>query len=319
MPTSVGATVDDTAADAPAAVAPRGGSSRAALGLIGAMRPRQWVKNVLVAVAPAAAGVALHRHVLARTAIVFVAFCLVASGTYLVNDVRDREADLRHPKKRSRPIASGVVPASLAVAAAVVLLCGGTVFAFALNWRTGLIVSLYVAESVAYSLGAKRIAVVELGFVASGFVLRAIAGGVASSLPLSSWFLVVISFGALFVAVGKRVAEFHALGEGRVSHRAVLGEYTIGFLESALTLCAGVTVTGYCLWAFSVDKSGLGVHHDQLWIQLSVIPVVIAVLYVLLQLDAGRGGEPEDLVLHDRTVQVLGALWIVLVAIGVYR
>jgi decaprenyl-phosphate phosphoribosyltransferase len=284
-----------------------------------AMRPRQWIKNALVVVAPVAAGVAFHHVVAERTAVCFAAFCLVSSGSYLLNDVRDAEADRLHPGKRARPIAVGDLSPELAVAAMVVLVAGGLALGTAVTWRLGVVLGLYLAQSVAYSLGVKRIAVIELGFVASGFVLRAIAGGIASALPLSSWFLVVISFGALFVVVGKRLAEFHELGDGAVGHRSVLGTYTRGFLESALTMCAAVTVTGYCLWAFAIDRNGLGLHHDQLWIQVSVAPVVLAVLYVLLQLDSGRGGTPEDLVLKDRTVQVLTVLWIALVAVGVYR
>lgn len=283
------------------------------------MRPRQWIKSAIVGIAPAASGEAFHHQVLVHTAYAFAAFCLVSSGTYLLNDVRDREADRLHPGKRERPIAVGEVPASLALAAMAVLMVGGLALAWFVTWRLALVIGIYVAESMGYSLGAKRVAVIELGLVASGFVLRAVAGGVATGLPLSSWFLVVISFGALFVVAGKRLAEFHALGEGASTHRSVLATYTKGFLESALTLCAGVTVTGYCLWAFAIDKNGLGLHHDQLWIQLSVAPVVLAVLYVLLQLNAGRGGAPEDLVLKDRTVQALGAIWIALVAVGVYR
>jgi decaprenyl-phosphate phosphoribosyltransferase len=289
------------------------------LGLLVAMRPRQWVKNVLVGVAPVAAGEAFHRTVFWQTVVAFVAFCLAASGTYLVNDVQDRAADRLHPTKRRRPIAAGLVPVGLAVASAVVLLAGGLVVALVDNWRLCVVVGVYVAVSVSYSVRFKRVAVIELAFVAAGFVLRAVAGGVASDIPLSSWFLVVISFGALFVVVGKRLAEYQQLGERRGEHRAVLSDYTRGFLESSLTLCAGVTVTGYCLWAFSVDRNGLGAHHDPLWIQLSVIPVVLAILHVLLELDAGRGGAPEDLVLRDRTVQVLGMIWAVFVAIGVYR
>jgi decaprenyl-phosphate phosphoribosyltransferase len=283
------------------------------------MRPRQWIKSVLVAVAPAAAGVAFHHAVLERTAVCFIAFSLVSSGTYVLNDLRDVEADRLHPDKRSRPIASGALSPQLAAVAMVVALGAGLGIGAAVTWRLAVVLGLYVVQSVAYSLGLKRIAVIELGFVASGFVLRAIAGGVASGLPLSPWFLVVISFGALFVVVGKRLAEFHELGDGAAVHRAVLGTYTEGFLKSALTLCASVTVTGYCLWAFAVDRNGLGLHHDQLWIQVSAAPVVLAVLYVLLQLDLGRGGTPEDLVLKDRTVQALAAVWIALVAVGVYR
>ncbi len=289
-----------------------------ALGLLVAMRPRQWVKSLLVVVAPVAAGQFFHGHVAAKTAVAFLAFCAASSGTYLLNDVRDRDADRLHPGKRARPIALGVVPVDAAVATSIALLLVGLGIGFALRWELGVVVALYIAESVGYSMGAKRLSVIELGFVASGFVLRAIAGGVATDLPLSSWFLVVISFGALFVVVGKRLAEFHELGADRGIHRPVLDTYTEGFLRSALTMCAGVTVTGYCLWAFAVDASGLGVHHNEIWIQLSVIPVVLAVLYVLLQLDAGRGGAPEDLVLRDRVVQVLGVAWAILVVIGIY-
>lgn len=291
------------------------GSAR---GLLSAMRPRQWVKSLIVAVAPAASGEALHHHVLVDTALAFAAFCLASSGTYLLNDVRDREADLRHPGKRWRPIATGEVPVAAALAAMAVLLSGGLALGFVVAWRLGVVVAVYVAESVGYSLGGKRVAIIELGLVASGFVLRAVAGGVASGLPLSSWFLMVISFGALFVVVGKRLAEFHHLGEGAAAHRPVLAEYTRGFLESSLALCAAVTVTGYCLWGFAVDRNGLGHRHHQFWIQLSVAPVVLAILYVLAQLDSGRGGAPEDLVLRDRTVQVLGVVWAVLVAVGIY-
>ncbi|HEY8081479.1 MAG TPA: decaprenyl-phosphate phosphoribosyltransferase [Acidimicrobiales bacterium] len=311
--------MQDSAADALDQPSNPAASASTATALLVAMRPRQWVKNLLVWVAPVAAGQAFHAHVFARTTVAFVAFCLAASGTYLLNDVRDADADRLHPTKRLRPIAAGQLAPNVAIGTAVVLLAAGVGVASALTWRLGLVLAIYVAESIAYSLGVKRLSVIELAFVASGFVLRAIAGGVATGLPLSSWFLVVISFGALFVVVGKRLAEFQELGRGAPSHRVVLQTYTRGFLESALTLCAGVTVTGYCLWAFAVDRNGLGVHHDQLWIQLSVIPVVLAVLYVLLQLDAGRGGAPEDLVLKDRTVQALGVIWAILVAVGVYR
>jgi len=288
------------------------------MGLLVAMRPRQWVKSLLVVVAPVAAGKFLHAGVAGKTAVAFVAFCVASSGTYLLNDVRDRAADQLHPGKRARPIAQGAVSVAAAMTASIALLAVGLGIAFALRWQLGVVVALYVAESVGYSMGGKRLAVIELGFVTSGFVLRAIAGGVATTLPLSPWFLVVISFGALFVVVGKRVAEFHELGTDRGEHRAVLDEYTEGFLHAALTMCAAVTITGYCLWAFVADSTGLSVHHDQIWIQLSVVPVVLAVLYVLLQLDAGRGGAPEDLVLKDHVVQLLGVCWAVLVAVGIY-
>jgi decaprenyl-phosphate phosphoribosyltransferase len=310
--------VEDRAADSLNPRVPATSEMSPAQGLLVAMRPRQWVKSLLVIVAPVAAGQFFHGHVAAKTAVAFVAFCAASSGTYLLNDVRDRDADRLHPGKRARPIATGVVPVASAVATSIALLLIGLGIGFALRWQLGVVVALYIAESVGYSMGGKRLSVIELGFVASGFVLRAVAGGVASSLPLSSWFLVVISFGALFVVVGKRLAEYHELGADRGVHRAVLDTYTEGFLRAALTMCAAVTTTGYCLWAFAVDRNGLGVHHDEIWIQLSVVPVVLAVLYVLLQLDAGRGGAPEDLVLRDHTVQALGVAWAILIVIGIY-
>jgi decaprenyl-phosphate phosphoribosyltransferase len=135
---------------------------------------------------------------------------------------------------------------------------------------------------------------------------------------LSNWFLVFTSFAALFVVTGKRWAEFSRLGDARDAHRAVLADYTDSFLRSTLTIAATVTVASYCLWAF--ERTGLLSHagHHVVWIELTVIPLVLAVLHIFRLLDAGRGGEPEDLALHDHVLQGYGALWIVLMGIGLY-
>ena len=287
--------------------------------LIEALRPKQWIKNILVAAAPAAAGVLHEREIVTKTIYSFIAFCLIASATYLLNDCIDANADRQHPTKRSRPIARGDVAVPVALAVAATLASASLVLGFVGgSAQLGLLLGIYAIINVAYCLGLKRVAVIELGCVASGFILRAAAGGAATSLPLSKWFLVVISFGALFIVTGKRMSEFQALGSNRSVTRAVLAEYTATFLESVLTLSAGVSVTTYCLWTFdqAAPHGGKTPHFGIL--ELTTIPVVLGVLHVLRLMDAGKGGSPEDLVYEDRLLQGLGLLFLSLFLVGVY-
>lgn len=287
--------------------------------LLRGLRPRQWAKNLLIFVAPAAAGVLGQSGDFLRALAAFGIFCAAASGVYLVNDVADVTADRRHPDKRHRPVASGALPVRVALSTSAVLVLAAVGAAWALGgWPMALVVGLYVGVSLTYTAWLKREPVVELAAVASGFVFRAIAGGVATHVPLSNWFLVVTSFGALFVVTGKRAAEHQRLGEDRAEHRGVLAHYTEGFLRSTLTLTAAVTVTAYCLWAF--ERTGLESHAGRhlVWIQLTVVPVVIGILYVFQLIEGGEGGAPEELVFRDRKIQVLGLLWVVLFAVGLY-
>ncbi len=291
---------------------------RSAMAIVAALRPRQWVKNVLVFVAPAAAGRLGDAAIWGRAFAAFAIFIAVASGMYLLNDVLDIEADRLHPEKCERPVAAGLVSIRQALSVGAVLVTAGLVASwFTAGWRFLVVLALYVAISVAYSVWVKYLAVVELASVASGFVLRAIGGGVATHVPLSDWFLAVTSFSALFIVTGKRYAEYHHLGEARDEHRLVLREYTPTFLRSALTMTATAAVTTYCLWAF--DRTGLQ-HpgYTAIWIELTVVPFAIAVLHVLRIIDAGGGAAPEDLALRDRWIQVFGACWLVFFLIGIY-
>jgi decaprenyl-phosphate phosphoribosyltransferase len=289
------------------------------LQLLRALRPRQWSKNLLVFVAPAAAGVLANWSVLFRTTFTFFVFCAAASSTYLLNDVLDREADRRHPKKRRRPIASGSVTVGAALTTSATLAALACVAATMVgSWQLGCIVGGYILTTVLYSWFLKREPVIELVVVASGFVLRAIAGSVVAHVAPSSWFLVVTSFGALFVVTGKRSAERATLGTDHAAHRPVLAEYSDSFLRSVLMLSATITITAYCLWTF--DRSGLLSRSDirPAWIRFSIVPVVTAVLHVLRRLDRGEGGEPEDLILHDRRLQLFGLVWVTLMCVGLY-
>lgn len=286
-----------------------------------AVRPKQWTKNILVFVAPGAAGVLTHAGPALHALGAFGVFCAAASATYLVNDVVDADADRCHPTKRLRPVAAGRVKPATAVSIAAVLMVAALAGAALLaSWPLVVVVAAYGAITIGYSLRLKREPVIELTAVASGFLLRAIAGGVATHVPLSSWFLVVTSFSALFIVIGKRTGEHEMLGDERALHRSTLELYSPQFLRSALTLSAAGAVTTYCLWAF--DKGGLSQHGSHVghlvWIELSVAPVITGVLYILRILDAGRGGAPSELALEDRTLQVLALIWAVLVGIGVY-
>ncbi|MEI8050229.1 MAG: decaprenyl-phosphate phosphoribosyltransferase [Actinomycetes bacterium] len=287
--------------------------------LVRGMRLRQWLKNVLVFVAPAAAGSLLERGTLGHALLAFSAFCLTASGLYLVNDVRDVNGDRLHAKKRFRPIASGALPIPTALVAAGVLVAGGLAIGFiTLSASFGLILCIYVAITMAYSIVLKTQPVIELACVASGFVLRAVGGGAATQTRLSVWFVVVISFGALFVVTGKRLAEMPGPDGSQGEHRAVLSEYTPSFLKSTLTLSATVSITAYCLWAFENTTISVRAHGSEVWIQLTVVPVVLGCLHVLRRLDRGDGAAPEELAYKDRTLQVLGVLWLGLILIGIY-
>ena len=294
--------------------------ARSSLGLIArGMRPRQWIKNLLVFMAPAAAGVLGDWHTAVRVTGAFLLFCVVASGTYLVNDVIDAESDRHHPVKRRRPVASGALRPGLALGTGAGLIAVAVAGALFIGpWGFAVVVATYAGLSIAYSIRLKREPVMELAVVASCFVLRAVAGGVVAQVHLSNWFLVFTSFAALFLVTGKRCAEHARLGLDRGVHRLVLDQYTESFLKSTLTISASVTVASYCLWAF--ERTGLLAHagHHVVWIELTVVPLVLAVLHIFRVLDAGQGGEPEQLALHDHMLQGYGVLWLVLMGLGLY-
>jgi decaprenyl-phosphate phosphoribosyltransferase len=283
-------------------------------GLFDEARPKQWIKNVLVVAAPAAAGVLGEQGVIFDTFIAFVAFCLAASGTYYLNDAFDVEADRLHDKKRFRPIAAGDVPIRLAQVVGVVLLLCGIGVGFLTGWKLPVVVTTYIIFTTSYSAWLKHVAVVDLGMVAAGFVLRLIAGAAAVGVPISVWFFIVGSFGSLFMVAGKRHAEFSELGVDRAGHRATLSEYSIEYLGYVRSVASGVTLVGYCLWAFEKTGGQAGVP----WYELSIVPFVLALLRYALLIERGEGGAPEELVLHDRPLQVMGVLWVILVGIGLY-
>jgi decaprenyl-phosphate phosphoribosyltransferase len=287
------------------------------VGLVKLARPKQWAKNVLVFAAPAAAGVLDNREWAVDAAIAFVAFCLAASGTYYINDARDAEADRLHPEKAMRPVASGVVPVPLAYGLGVLLLAGAVAVASTVNANLVYTTLGYIGLTTLYSSVLKHVAVVDLVAVAAGFVLRAVAGAAATEVPISDWFFIVTSFGALFMVSGKRAAEAREMGNGAREFRAVLDAYSASYTAYLRSVTSGAVLVAYCLWAF--EKAGAVADPPFIpWYQLSILPFVMAVLRYALVLDQGKGSAPEEIVLSDRPLQLIGIAWAIVFAVGVY-
>ena len=276
--------------------------------VIKAIRPRQWVKNLLVFAAPLAAmggGDSYdYRAVLYKVAIAFVVFCMAASSIYLVNDARDVEADRAHPTKQYRPIAAGVLPVGMAYAIAAVLMVGCLAISWWVTPHLALVMAVYLAVQLAYCFGLKHQAVLDISILSSGFLLRAIAGGVAGGIPLSQWFLLVMAFGSLFMAAGKRYAELQLAERTGAKIRKSLESYTSTYLTFVWTLSATAVVLCYGLWAFERDgKTGS-------WFVISMVPFTIAILRYAVDVDGGMAGEPEEIALKDRVLQLLALAWI---------
>ena len=303
-----------TPTPAPSADRPSVGTKLA--GYVRAMRPRQWPKNALVFAAPIAAGDAAHLHTMAEATAAFAAFCMAASATYLVNDVRDVEADRRHPVKRSRPIAAGVITTTSAYVLAAVLLVGALAIGFAVRRDFGITLLAYLLLTTSYTIWLKRQPILDIIAVAAGFVLRAIGGATATGLPISEWFFIVTSFGALLIVVGKRESELHTLGDRAAEVRPILAVYTRDFLRYLRAVATGVVLVAYCLWAFeSAGRSQDGA----VWFQLSIVPFTAAIFQYALVLERGGGEHPEVVLTTDRAILVSGAVWALIYGFAVYR
>ena len=287
-------------------------SLRTASALVRTMRPRQWTKNVLVVAAALSAGVLGDGNNIAIIIGTFIAFTLAASAVYLFNDARDVEDDRKHPRKKLRPVAAGEVSVRTAVLSSIVVSAAGLGLGFAIDRDLGITLSVYIAIQVAYALWLKEQPVIDLAIVSAGFLLRAIAGGVAIDVPLSQWFLLVASFGSLFMVAGKRYSELRSLGN-EAGTRRTLEEYSVSYLRFVWTLAATVTITAYSLWAFEI-KNETGVD----WQAISIAPFVMGLLRYSVDIDRGLAGEPEEAVLRDRVLQLIAVCWLAIFAIGVY-
>ncbi len=278
-------------------------------------RPKQWLKNVLVFAAPGAAGVLDEGDNLLLAIVAFVSFCFAASGIYIWNDLLDVEADRRHPTKRNRPIASGELSIGVARVAGVVFPIIALALAAATGrWQTVAVVATYIIITIAYTLHLKHVPVVDVVTVAAGFVLRAAAGAVAVDVPMSRWFVLCITFGSLFIVVGKRYAELNEVGDG-AGTRATLEVYSVGYLRILLSMSLAGVLISYCVWAFETSAAS-----GSSWplYELSIVPMLMALMRYLLVLEEGGGAAPEEVFASDRLLQFLGLCWVVVYGLAVY-
>ena len=288
-------------------------ASNPVIGLARTMRPRQWVKNVLVLAAPFAAGDIAQLDVLAAIAIAFVAFSLAASGVYLVNDVIDVDADRAHPTKRNRPIAAGVVSPRVALGAAMLVFAGALAVSYLASVDLVVVTGVYIALQLSYCLWLKHQPVVDICVIASGFLMRAIAGGAAAGIVLSQWFLLAAAFGSLFMVAGKRYAEIRLAERTGAKIRKSLERYSATYLRFVWTLSATALIMTYGLWAFQISQM-----NSSIWPVISLAPFVVAVLRYAVDVDSGNGGEPEEIALGDRVLQVLGGFLVLTLVAAVY-
>jgi decaprenyl-phosphate phosphoribosyltransferase len=303
-------------------------SKSAVRGLIKTIRPHQWVKNLFV-LAPmffhkdvfitTPMGPALNLRVTGRAFIATIVFSLLAGAIYTINDLADVEADRVHPVKRERPIASGQVPEGLAKAMAAVLVVSSLAMAFLLDWRVGLVAAIYFAKDIAYTFKLKQIAFLDVALIASGFVLRVLAGGFATDVRVSGYMIACTALLALFLGFGKRRHELEL--DTAVKQRAALEAYSKPSLNGALALTGVATAFTYV--AYTLDSTTREFFHTNLlWLTAPFTVIGILRFLMLVSGRAGRGlraESPTQEMLRDVPFVLNLVAWVVVVVAVVYR
>ncbi|MEW6231354.1 MAG: decaprenyl-phosphate phosphoribosyltransferase [Chloroflexota bacterium] len=289
--------------------------------LIVTMRPRQWSKNGLLFLGLIFTINQYWRpfspqmyQMLGMVVMAFLLFCLLSSSVYLINDLADIEKDRAHPTKRFRPLPSGQLSPTRALAAAAVLAIGGLAGSFYLGLTFGLVALLYLLTMLTYSFALKNMVLVDVLTISLGFVLRAVAGAVVIAVPISPWLYVCTLLGALFLGFSKRRHELLLLNDQATNHRQILKEYTPEFLEELITIVVSATIMAYSLYTFSAE--GLPKNHAM----MATIPFVLygAFRYLYLVHLKNLGGSPEDILLSDKPILLDIALWVLSVSIILY-
>jgi decaprenyl-phosphate phosphoribosyltransferase len=282
------------------------------LAALQAVRPRQWPKNLLVFAAPLAGATLGRDNGFGYALLAFVAFTAASSAVYVTNDILDVERDRKHPTKRLRPIASGRLPVSVAVVLAALCLGVAALATFLVGEpMLGAVIGAYIAVSFLYSMFLKHIPGIELTVVASGFVLRALGGAVATHVPPSAWFLTVCSLGALMVAIGKRYTELCSLGDEAVAHRPVMRWYSLGLLRGSQRAASVFMLAAYLFWALSEHDAWM-----RGWHVASVVPLALALIRFDRLTGLGEGRPVEDLIVRDPMMICCELTWLTMFTVG---
>jgi 4-hydroxybenzoate polyprenyltransferase len=278
-----------------------------------AMRPAQWPKNGVVFAGLVFGGKLLQPAAVASATLAALAFCLLSSGFYFINDVRDRDADRLHPVKRLRPIPAGELTPQTATFLGVTLVLVSMAASALLSWNLLLVFVAYAGLMSAYNLGLKEIAILDVFAIAGGFVLRAVGGTIAVDVSISPWLLVCTMLLALLIGFGKRRHELVALENAR-GHRRNLGVYNQTMLDQSVAVAAAGTLIAYAVYTF--DSESAQYHHRMMLTVPIVAYGVFRYLYLLYL--GGQGGAPETMLVTDRPLLASAAVWAIVSAILFY-
>jgi 4-hydroxybenzoate polyprenyltransferase len=271
--------------------------------LLVSCRPRQWIKNGLVLV-PLISSVSFRSpQAIGRSLLAAVAFTLMSSAVYLLNDLADRDVDRLHPAKRHRPIATGALSVRQAVSAGLLLGAAALATASFLGWKVFLAIALYAIFNMAYSAGLRREPVLDVLLVSSGFVLRPVAGAFAIPVRVSAWLFVVSLLLSLSLALLKRRAELVSLHAAAFDHRPALGGYSVPFLDLLVATVTGSGIISYALFTFQSE------HGERLVITLPFFLYGVF-RYLYLVYERGAGSSPEEIFLGDWRLQIDGFLYL---------
>jgi 4-hydroxybenzoate polyprenyltransferase len=295
----------------PVAVSPR----TTVRGLVKTMRPRQWVKSIIVYAALVFDGKLLDLDLFLKTTLIFVAFCLVSSAVYIMNDLVDVEKDRQHPRKRLRPLASGQLDPRLAAATAVVLGIISLGAAFWLNIWAGIVLVVYLIQNVAYSFWLKNVVIIDVMVLSLGFLLRVVAGVVVVQVTnFSPWLYICVTLLALFLGFGKRRHEIVLLEGDASNHRASLAEYNLPLLDQIITIITTSTLVAYTFYSFDAATA---LAHNKMLVTVPFVFYFIA-RYLYLVHVKHQGGAPDELLLEDKPLLVNSALWALTVVVLIY-
>jgi 4-hydroxybenzoate polyprenyltransferase len=276
-------------------------------------RIHHWIKNLIIFAALIFARKYTDTHSILLAVEGFIAFCLGASGIYFINDITDAAQDRLHPAKKNRPIASGRLSIPVAWAVAIVLIAAGAAISANLGQSFLLFFAVYIIINFAYNLGLKNVVILDVMVLALGFVIRAVAGGVAIQVPISSWLLVCTVLLALFLGFAKRRHELIILGDDAVSHRQSLAHYSPKFIDQMISVVTASTVIAYTFYTMSPEVEEKFGTNNLVWTVPFVLYGIFRYLYLVHQKD--EGGNPTKLLVKDVPLIICVALWIVAVII----
>lgn len=288
--------------------------------LVRSLRPRQWTKNVLVFAGLIFSDRLRDPSSVATAGAAFVIFCALSSVVYLVNDIRDREADRLHPAKAGRPIASGALPVGAAAGASVVLGVAALAGAWSINGGFAAVAAVYLGLLTAYSYSLKHLVILDVLALSGGFVLRAAGGALALGVAFSHWLLLLTLLGALFLALSKRRAELVALADDAKAHRKSLADYSPYLLDQMIGVVTASTLLAYAFYTIAPDTQAKFGTDRLLWTVPFPLYGIFRYLYLVHQ--RAGGGNPSDTLVEDLPILACVWLWgtsVILILYGPWR